>query len=186
MPFYIYTGIFCLLGVFYVASIVYRNSKLGSRSSRLQIMNNKGMICATIQLSRPMSLNPGQYLNIWVPSTSLFSSHPFVVTSWAPSPQKKLKLLIEPRGSFTRKLLRDLQDTETQKFRVFFSGPYGFSVTVWDFDYILLFTTGFGIAAMLPYLKKLVHNGTNRNSLTKKVHLVWQVSGECELCDMID
>ena len=41
---------------------------------------------------------------------------------------------------------------------VLFSGPHGRSAAVSDYENILIITDGFGIAAHLPYLKKLIHD----------------------------
>ncbi|RSL49678.1 hypothetical protein CEP51_015452 [Fusarium floridanum] len=35
--------------------------------------------------------------------------------------------------------------------------------------------SGFGIAAQLPYLKKLMHEYNNRKARTRRVHLVWKL-----------
>lgn len=171
-PLYIFIGIFCLLGAFYLASIIYNNLRPGS-NSRLNVdYINDDLVSATITRSRPLNISPGQYLNIWVPSLSLFSSHPFTVASWELSSQTHLKLLIKQRSGFTKKLAHLSNKND---LRVFFSGPHGTSAPVGEFDYILLFATGFGIATVLPYVTKLVHGCNERGYKGKKVHIIWQV-----------
>ncbi|EHK19872.1 uncharacterized protein TRIVIDRAFT_134811, partial [Trichoderma virens Gv29-8] len=171
-PLYIFIGIFCLLGAFYLASIIYNNLWPGS-NSRLNVdYINDDLVSATITRSRPLNISPGQYLNIWVPSLSLFSSHPFTVASWESSSQTHLKLLIKQRSGFTKKLAHLSNKND---LRVFFSGPHGTSAPVGEFDYILLFATGFGIATVLPYVTKLVHGCNERGYKGKKVHIIWQV-----------
>ncbi|KZZ86750.1 Ferric reductase, NAD binding protein [Beauveria brongniartii RCEF 3172] len=38
-----------------------------------------------------------------------------------------------------------------------------------------MLATGFGIAAHLPYLRKLIHNQNGRATSTRRIHLVWQI-----------
>lgn len=166
--------------------LIFRNIKLGKNSSRLRATETNGIMTATIEVSRPLMIHPGQYINIWVPSLSLFSSHPFTVISWAPFPQERIELLIEERSGFTAKLFRRLciegrlgsredQQKSQHGYRVFFSGPHGNSMPDWEFDSVLLFASGFGIATILPYLTKLGHGYKERKGRSKRIHLVWKV-----------
>ncbi|KAL7940684.1 FAD-binding domain-containing protein [Trichoderma barbatum] len=174
-PLYIFVGFFFLLGAFYSTSIMYHN-RPGSNSRLKAEYINDNIVSATITRSRSLHIKPGQYLNIWVPSVSLFSTHPFtVVASWESSSQTHISLLIKPRNGFTKKLVQHLSNDQKVDLRVFFSGPHGISAPVQDFDYILLFATGFGIATMLPYLTQLVHGCKERRTKAKRVHLIWQV-----------
>lgn len=47
-----------------------------------------------------------------------------------------------------------------------FSGPHGISVLVGEYETVLMVATGFGIAAQLPYLRKLIH-GYNTAKLAR-------------------
>ena len=80
---YAYGGVFCALALFQVGMIIYRNKQVGLPCPRLSIMNNCGSISATVHASRPLRIDAGQYIDIWVPSVSFFSSHPFTITSSA-------------------------------------------------------------------------------------------------------
>ncbi|KAK0761657.1 hypothetical protein N5P37_005639, partial [Trichoderma harzianum] len=176
IPVYIFGGCFCSLEAFYMMSIVYHN-RPGSNSRLKAKYINDNIVSATITRSRPLTVKPGQYLNIWVPYLSLLSIHPFtVVTSWKSSSQTHIRLLIRPRNGFTKKLVRHLCNDQEINLRVFFSGPHGTSIPVWETDYVLLFATGFGIVTMLPYLTKLVLGSEERRGRGKRVHLVWQVN----------
>lgn len=185
LPIYIYTGVLCSLGIFYLASNIYRNLRLGSRCSYLETTYTNNIISATLHLSRPLAIDAGQYINLWVPSVSLFSSHPFTVISWDPSPQSSIKLLIKPREGFTHKLSRDIENRHSglTNRRVFFSGPLGSSAPVWDYNFVLLFATGFGIVTMLPYLIKLIYGCRERKSRSKRVHLIWHVVDTSKFLD---
>lgn len=186
IPLYIFAGIFLCFAAAYTMLLLFRNIRLGKHSSRLRGTETSGIMIATVELSRPLTINPGQYVNIWVPSLALFSSHPFTVISWAPFPQKRMELLIEERGGFTAKLFRRLriegrlgsreyQQKSQHGYRIFFSGPHGSSMPDWEFDSVLLFASGFGIATILPYLTKLGHSYKQRKGRSKRIHLVWKV-----------
>lgn len=174
---YAYGGVCGALTLFQVGRIVYRNKQMGSPWPRLSIVNNHGSIGATVWASRPLDIDAGQWIDVWVPSVSLLSSHPFTVTSWSPSPERGFELLIQKRNGFTEHLLRRSDDQAGQSFplRALFSGPHGLSVPVWDFECVLFFASNFGIAAVLPYLKKLMHGRMERKSKTRRVRLVWHV-----------
>jgi hypothetical protein len=55
------------------------------------------------------------------------------------------------------------------------NGPYRLSVPVWDFKCVLFFASDFSIAAVLPYLRKLMDGRMERTSKTRRVRLVWHV-----------
>lgn len=169
-------GIVVALALTYVGSTLYCNKKWGYPWPRIVVNLNHGVVLATIKLSRPVNIEPGQYLNLWVPSVSLLSSHPFVIASWFPGPQTSLDLVIEQRRGFTRQLRRRavVESAQHMSSRTIFSGPHGRSAQVLAYDCVLLFATGFGIVPMLPYLQKLWHGYKERKGHTKRIHLVWQ------------
>lgn len=131
-------------------------------------------------MSRPIKVEAGQYINVWIPSVSFWSfvqSHPFVVTSWAEGNQEELELFIEPRRGLTRELLfHGKIDMKSNRSRLaLFSGPHGVSIPVCGYENVLMVASGFGIAAELPYVKQLIHGYNNCKARTRRVHLVWQL-----------
>lgn len=56
-----------------------------------------------------------------------------------------------------------------------FSGPHGKPLPLYRYENILMLTTGFGIAAHLPYLKKLIHDHKHEATFVRRIHLVWQI-----------
>lgn len=178
LPLYVFAGGFCLVASMRIVLMAYQNKRLGYPCPRVLLKLSHGTIKATIILSRPLQVDAGQYINLWVPSVSLLSSHPFMVTSWAPTPQGKVKLYIQPRQGFTRTLASRASAEGAQHIssRAFFS-LHGSCMPVWDYECVLLFATGYGVAAMLPFLSKLLYGYKERKSFTKRIHLVWQVQG---------
>ncbi|KAL8353916.1 hypothetical protein RB601_003662 [Gaeumannomyces tritici] len=54
------------------------------------------------------------------------------------------------------------------------SGPYGVSIPIINFDTILMVASGYGIAAQMPYLEKLLASG--KGPLAYNIHVVWLIS----------
>lgn len=55
------------------------------------------------------------------------------------------------------------------------SGPHGVSAAVGACEVILLVADRFGIATILPYLKKLIYGYNNRRACTQRIHLFWHI-----------
>jgi NAD(P)H-flavin reductase len=56
-----------------------------------------------------------------------------------------------------------------------FSGPHGQSIAMEKYETVLMVASGFGIAAQLPYLKRLIHGYNSREVFARRIHLVWQI-----------
>lgn len=162
--------------------MLYRNGALRYGHSRAFITHAHGTVKISISLSRPLKVEAGQYINLWIPSISFWSflqSHPFVVTSWADGRQDTLELFVEPHKGLTRELLHYAEtDGEGRAMKsrlVLFSGPHGISAAVDNYENVLMIADGFGIAAHLPYLKRLIHGYNARKVCARRIHLIWQV-----------
>jgi NAD(P)H-flavin reductase len=44
------------------------------------------------------------------------------------------------------------------------------------YESVLMVASGFGIAALLPYIKKLIHGYNTRVGRARQIHVVWQIS----------
>jgi hypothetical protein len=133
-----------------------------------------------VVLPRPMKLEAGQYINLWMPTVSLWSwaqVHPFTVISWSPEAQETLELFIQPRHGFSANLLRHACAVRpgSASFIGLITGPHGISKDVDRYESILVIASGFGIAAAIPYLKKLIYSYNTITSRTRRVHFVWQM-----------
>lgn len=177
---YIFSGMFLATLSFETGSILYWNYAVRRGCSQALLMldsrSSISMVTINIRLSKPLQVKAGQYINSWIPSVSAWSflqSHPFVVISWAEGKQDNLQLIVEPRKGLSGKLLCHAKNNRPRF--VLFSGPYGRSAAVDDYEVVLLVADGFGIAAILPYLKKPIHGYNNRKACTQRIHLVWQI-----------
>ncbi len=101
------------------------------------------------------------------------------MTSWAHEKQNRLDLFVEPRKELTRELLYRVEIDEnggaTGSRLVLFSESHGISVSVGEYESVLLIVAGFGMAAHLPYLKQLIHDYKARKASTLRIRVVWQV-----------
>ncbi|KUL84889.1 hypothetical protein ZTR_08247 [Talaromyces verruculosus] len=100
-----------------------------------------------------------------------------MVTSWSHSAQEALDILIQPRRGFSRELLKHARAAPqgSASLRALIIGPHGMSENVDRYESVVLVASGFGIAAAIPYLKKLVYSYNTSASRTRRVHLVWEV-----------
>ncbi|KAK7985501.1 hypothetical protein PG996_005258 [Apiospora saccharicola] len=178
---YIYFGVVLSLHILQAVFLSYHNIVWGEPFPRARVTYKNGAMRIRLQLPRAVKFDAGQYIGLWMPTssfTSFFQIHPFMVTSWAEIAQYNIELFVEPRRGITSKLLRNATlDTNRSAYRTaFFSGPHGKSVPVWDFETVLLVATGFGIAAVLPYLRKLIRGYNLCRGRTRRIHLVWLVN----------
>lgn len=83
---------------------------------------------------------------------------------------------MEVRRGFTATLLNYARVAPGRgSWPAFVTGPHGTSESISQYESILLIATGSGIAAMLPYIKKLIYGYNTSTNRTRRVHLVWQL-----------
>lgn len=131
-----------------------------------------------VTLPRPLYIQAGQYINLWVPAASLFSwvqTHPFMVTSWSPEKQDVLELFVQPRKGLTETIYHRTALDGYTSLTAFVTGPYGVSKSVDHYECILAIATDFGIAGVISYLKKLLYGYNTCISQVRRVHFVWEI-----------
>lgn len=168
---YVLSGMFASTFTLQSLSIAYRNRTLSRHGTRAKITRSGTAIFIVLELSRPLRVEAGQYIHLWLPGVSPLSflqTHPFTVVSWSPGKQRELVLLVEPRKGLTK----SLATAAASPHLALFSGPHGKSTPVGNYETVLMLASGFGIAAQLPYLKQLMHG---HEASPRRVHLVWQV-----------
>lgn len=145
---------------------------------------NSGPVSLTIILGRPLEVEAGQYINVFIPSLgirSLIQSHPFVVASWTGKKQTKLELIIEPRHGWTKRLHSRKTSGSGPSGglgRVLFTGPHGVPVPVCDYEHHVMIASGYGIIAHLPLLDRLVQGMQAREAQARRIRLVWEFKDE--------
>ncbi|KKY25344.1 putative cell surface metalloreductase [Phaeomoniella chlamydospora] len=100
-----------------------------------------------------------------------------MVTSWSQGEQTALDLYVKSYRGLSATLNRRARAVEkgSVSFTTFVSGPYGISERVDKYETVLLIAGGSGIAAVIPYLKKLIYGYNTSTCHTRRVHLVWQL-----------
>jgi hypothetical protein len=182
MYIYISAGLFLSTSVVEYVRVLWRNGTFQHGHARALVTHADGSVKVSITLSRPLKVEAGQNINLWIPSVSFWSflqSHPFVVASWSHEAQDRLELFVEPRRGLTRDLLYHAQTAEKgatfRSRRVMFSGPHGVSAPVGEYESVFMIATGFGMAALFPYLKKLIHCYQTRKVCTRQIRVIWQM-----------
>lgn len=179
-PLYIAAGLFFIMSFLQVLPFVYynlRSRKNGAPSLESSVRHN--LLHAKISVPRPLKIDAGQYIKIWVPSVSLFTSYSVLVTSWSSHPQTDFEILAVPSRDITAKLFQKANTSlRTLHYTAFISGPYGNSIPLWQFSEVVLFATSRSILSTLPYLRKLIHGTLSGLCNPTRISLVWQTTVE--------
>ncbi|ELR08502.1 hypothetical protein GMDG_00566 [Pseudogymnoascus destructans 20631-21] len=171
---YITMGIFAATYLLQTGAVIVRNGVFRHQLSRATITHDAGAVKMQLRLSKPLTMDAS--VSFW----SFLQTHPFTVISWDAKDQDRLDLLIEPRRGLTRELLYHAKKGYTINPLVVFSGPHGASLSMGEYESVLMVASGFGIAAFVPHLKKLIHGYNTRAVQTRRIHLVWQIKNEAD------
>ncbi|KAH7112390.1 hypothetical protein EDB81DRAFT_848884 [Dactylonectria macrodidyma] len=180
--------LYLLIGVFssmilLIGTITLFRSRCRFHSADLA-WSTTPVIQIVIRLQTRLKLEPGQYINLWIPSgiLSALQLHPFTVTSWSSDPTDTLVVFAKIRQGFTSNLSKQLKAGDSQKWAMF-TGPHGSKLPVDRYDSVFLVATGFGIVALLPYLQWLTYanhahqleSHAPNPKAYRRVHLLWSV-----------
>ena len=195
--FWIALGALGLTSFLQLVTLLYRNGLFAGRGAPRALVSftfrkseENGITITAAQirllLPRPVQVEAGQYINLWIPSVGLWSwtqTHPFTVTSWSRGRQDIMELLVQPRRGLTADLLHhaSLAPESSVALLALFTGPHGTTEDVNKYETALLIASGFGVAAVIPYLKKMIYGYNTCTLQVRRLHLVWQVEsiGEC-------
>ncbi|CRG86372.1 hypothetical protein PISL3812_03378 [Talaromyces islandicus] len=171
----------CLMQIFHM---LYYNGLLAGRGFPRAIASCDGddssIVRVRLILPRAIHVQTGQWINLWMPTLSWWSwmqTYPFIVVSFSPGKQGILDLLVQPRSATSTALLHRAR-TEKLKavsMRALFSGPHGISQSVAHYETVLAVASGHGIAAVLPYMKRIIHGYNTSTTQARRLHFVWQV-----------
>ncbi|SCO54522.1 uncharacterized protein FFNC_15554 [Fusarium fujikuroi] len=136
-----------------------------------------GFIKISLHLRKPLRIRPGQYIDLWMPSSvgSIFQSHPMSVVSWSSDPQKVLFICARVQKGFTSTLLERVKYGDTTSIAMF-TGPHGVTLPLDNYDQVLLIATDLGVVSLLPYMQYLAYQSHFIGSRTKRIHLVWRLN----------
>jgi len=170
--------------------ILYRNVRPGRPWPQAKISRHGDTAHVKIWLTSPWKVQAGQYVQVWIPGISLFSTHPLVVAWWDEDSQGRaiaIHLHVRARKGFTKGLVSG-PETETS-LQAWIDGPYGASRKLGNYATVILLCTGVGVANQIPYIKELLQCYREGSVRTKKVVLHWELyDGDNAgwICDWMD
>ncbi|KAK7417413.1 hypothetical protein QQZ08_011632 [Neonectria magnoliae] len=169
---------------------------VGGSSSRTVIEALPGnAVRLTTTLARPWSARPGQHAYLYLPSLSLWQSHPFSV-AWVDGiedptterlastrqdlmgpQQMRVSYIIRARTGFTDKLFKKALAAPGGRLETtcYSEGPYGGTHNLDSYGTAVLFAGGVGITHQVPYVQHLVSGFSEGTVATRKVLLVWTI-----------
>ncbi|CVL09004.1 uncharacterized protein FMAN_14282 [Fusarium mangiferae] len=179
-------GIFLLLLLTRVLIMAYRNH-FWFQSISFEQNGTSRYVRIVISLRRPLRVEPGQYINLWTPTTlsSVLQSHPFSIGNCSSEVETQLRMVVDVKRGFTNNLRELAKRCMTSNIAIF-AGPYGSRIPVENYETVLLVATGLGFVALSPYLQWLVRAAHNKEIKINPVHLVWQVSSWEQFCAVYD
>ena len=169
------------------ARVIWRNVVWSKPYPATQIIQVKDAVRLRITLPRPWQIRAGEFIYIWMPGVSFwssFQSHPFMISWWdrnADGEGVNIYLLLKPRSGFTQRLL---QHAGPKRLLTWVDGPYGRTHNVGDYGTVLMFATGIGIAAQVPYIKQLLKGFQEFRVRTKAILLIWRLDKESEFINL--
>ncbi|KAL2810600.1 FAD-binding domain-containing protein [Aspergillus granulosus] len=170
-----------------IATILHRNGSCVPTTAVIEHLPDD-LLRVALHLPRPWPVRPGQHLYLYIPSISLWTSHPFSVC-WSdktrdtekenndkPQP-KAIYLLIRRRTGFTETLARRVRRSVNQTLSVhaLVEGPYGGIHSLDSYGTVVLIAGGVGITHQLLYLRSLVRGQVDGTVAARRITLVWVV-----------
>ncbi|KNB18242.1 hypothetical protein FOXG_15957 [Fusarium oxysporum f. sp. lycopersici 4287] len=168
-------GIFLGSLTWQVGETVYMNG-WWFQSVSLSQNGSYDYIQVRMTLRKPVKVEPGQYINLWIPLGPLsgLQSHTFTVANWSIRAQTELKVFVGVNRGLTSKL-RDAVKRGLKSNIGLYMGPYGATIAMKGYETILLVATGLGVVAVAPYLQGLVHATRAHEIRSAPVHLIWHI-----------
>jgi len=163
--------------------MAYRNINYSANlRSRASVEYVADAIIIEVKPARPWECKAGQFIYLRLPElshTAFMQAHPFFVSWWD---SKTLVLLVEPRRGFTESLWCYVKEERTKKTDLIaiIEGPYGKELDFTEYETVLLFATGVGIAGQLSYLKRLMEMRNRSDTSTKRISLHWEMDNRGE------
>ncbi|MCJ1256226.1 hypothetical protein MMC24_004047 [Lignoscripta atroalba] len=183
--------------------IIYRNiSRRGCTKVTVEALPAEACR-VTFELRRPWTYTPGCHVYVYLPSTSLWMSHPFSI-AWSeerPTPYLSLEsekvpstssdldlplptrtttsitVIISKRTGMTAKLYNKARASSTGVLNMigFVEGPYGGLESLHSYGTVLLFAGGVGITHQVSHVRDLLSRAHAGTIATRKITLVWSV-----------
>lgn len=155
---------------------------------------------ATFVLPKSWNATPGSHVHVYLPTMSLWSSHPFSI-AWSQSQQtgytrldseklpssaqyfevgtgaSTVSCLIRAHKGMTRTLFERASDNTVTSLWGAIEGPYGGFHSLDSYDTVVLFAAGVGITHQLLFVRQLLAGRTSGTAATQQILLVWCIRG---------
>ncbi|PWW77236.1 hypothetical protein C7212DRAFT_181745, partial [Tuber magnatum] len=166
-----------LLAVGYLSRfghIWYRSCGTGPNARRLCVRPLVDAIQVSIVVPRPWHFRAGQHIYLrgfGMGIRAFWQSHPFTIAWWEGD---RISMLIRPRGGFTRRLLLYAGCT----LHALVEGPFGIEHDLGSYGTVLMFASGVGIAAQVPYIRRLLEGRSMSKARTQRIVIYWRLDNE--------
>lgn len=157
-------------------SFGYRNFVLGRPFATATVVSdNREVTQVHVSVPRPWRVKPGQFIFLSIPKLGVFTGlrgHPFMISWWEHDQRGlTLSLLVKSRAGFTAEL-----DRHTDKpLQAFIDGPYGVQHDFGEYETVIMFATGIGIAGCIPYIKDLLLGYNSCEVRTRRIRVAWEI-----------
>lgn len=174
--------------------VAYHN--FGSGGTKTLVEALPGGACrVTVTMARPWAFKPGQHAYLYMPSVSLWQSHPFTV-AWSEeadrpdgeklpmnrhdalaSQKTTFSFVIRGRTGFTGDLYAKASAAIGARMvtRCLVEGPYTSGHQMHSYGTVMLFAGGVGITQAVPHVRDLVAAYSNGTAAVRKIVLVWVI-----------
>ncbi|MCJ1445239.1 MAG: hypothetical protein MMC23_005744 [Stictis urceolatum] len=185
--------------IFRLTRLLYRNLSKSRGMTHATVEALPGEACrVTFHMPRPWTPPPGAHVYAYLPSISLWQSHPFSV-AWTTlqtsenidtprsDPEKPqiapratsstVSLIMAARTGMTRKLYQRASASPSQTVTIpgFLEGSYGGLESLHSYGSLVLFAGGVGITHQLRHVQDLLLAYEARTAAVRRIHLIWIV-----------
>jgi predicted ferric reductase len=177
-------GVFAAFDILRFARILYQNFTTKQAWVRASAVERNGVILLRLELPRRWKIQPGDFVYLRCLSISpwsLFESHPFSIAWWEEDKNLSgqattIYLLINPQHGFTSRLLH--RSNQNRPLQMAIDGPFGKVVKTSNYGTIVLFATGIGIAALIPFIKAIMDDQKAGRTSVRRMSLIWEIDRE--------
>ena len=186
--------------------LAYRRTRRVLTTNRAKTIAMPDGVQVHVKLVQPWKFRAGQTVYLCLPGVSrsaFLQSHPFVLSWWYKSVKGDdiAVFMVRPRRGFTRIIehlapkppkdwmtlarsagglkLESYDTAKSKELTAIIEGPYGNGLKLDSFDTVLLFASGIGIAAQLPYVRQLLQQHYAWVAKTRRIALFWEMESEC-------
>lgn len=132
------------------------------------------------------SYEAGQFVQVWIPSISLWEFHPFSIATTPEDPHVTLYIRALPgantwtRNLYDKALPQREGETRARSVRVFLEGPYGSVAPIIEradkYSMAVLVSGGIGVTPCHSIARYLI--GNPNNSQLRKIRYIWAIRDE--------